>query len=506
MSSVKRLMAGSVTNTINLVLQIVSGFIIMPITIIALGDSTFGIWTLVAAFMGYYGLMDFGLSSAVSRFISRAIGAKSSQDIAHFTATAFYVFVFICFAAILLTAIGSNFSWYLFKNSSETEIFNNLLFIFCLNALITFPSNIFNGCLVSHYRYDVINGLKIFSTLLRLLGTVILLKQGYGVYALAFLTTACNLIENVPKVIFAYKIEKSLSVSFKNFDVEKLKELFGYSVYTFIANVADTVRFQIAPLMITIFASVGAVTHFRVGYRLIEFYSLFIVGVYGVLLPYFSQKSGEENNDRSRENLLFVTKICVLMASFIGFSMIFYGDVFIQKWMGVEYKDAYEVLVVLTIGFMLALIQNPSLSYLYGIAQHKSIAFCNVGEAIANLILSLFLIKKFGILGAALSITLPMVITKLFVQPVFVSYFLKIKYSDYLLKTLLLPLLLSGCIFSMIGLVIYSRLTPSYLVLALYYIAHITLFIIIGYFLLLNDYDRKRILNMGQKFLFKKDM
>jgi O-antigen/teichoic acid export membrane protein len=48
-------------------------FFMMPFLVRNLGDRMYGIWTLVGSVLGYYGLIDIGLSSAVVRFISRAV-------------------------------------------------------------------------------------------------------------------------------------------------------------------------------------------------------------------------------------------------------------------------------------------------------------------------------------------------------------------------------------------------------------------------------------------------
>ena len=74
MSRGVKLIRGSAVKITNFVLSIAISFYLMPFLIRSLGDSTYGIWTLVGEFLGYYGLMDIGLSSAVSRFISRAVG------------------------------------------------------------------------------------------------------------------------------------------------------------------------------------------------------------------------------------------------------------------------------------------------------------------------------------------------------------------------------------------------------------------------------------------------
>ena len=87
----RRLFLGSSLNTVNLIVSVFSGLLVTPWMMHAYGDSTFGIWSLVASFMGYYGLLDLGLSSAISRFVSRAIGQKNHHQINEVVTTGFFV-------------------------------------------------------------------------------------------------------------------------------------------------------------------------------------------------------------------------------------------------------------------------------------------------------------------------------------------------------------------------------------------------------------------------------
>ena len=501
MSLGKKLFVGSASNVINLLLQIASGFVLMPMSIHALGESVFGIWTLFAVVTGYYTLLDFGLTQAVSRFISKAIGEQSGRDVASLTATAFYVFLVICLLAVGLTLLASCFTQGLFKTTDEARIFNDLLYIFCLNALIVYPTSVFSGLLVAHMRYDMVNGLRIVTTALKFFGTIWLLKAGYGIYSLAALATVSNLIEHLPKVFWAYRVDANLSIHPRQFAREKLRALFGYSTYTFVANLADLFRFQIPPFLITSYVSIAAVTHFRVGSRLIEFYTMFIVGVFSVLMPYFSRKHGESNHEEIRRNYLIASRLCVMLASFVGLSVIFYGDEFIRVWVGAGYEDAYQVLAVLCVGYLLALSQNPSISLLYGIGQQKFVAYTNLGEALCNFALCLVLIPRYGITGAAISIALPMTVSKLVVQPYFVSRVLQMGYAGFLANTFLIPLVISVALFALIALGIRQELHASYPSIIGWGMCHTVLFALTGFYLVLTRDERGRLSQLAFKVL-----
>jgi O-antigen/teichoic acid export membrane protein len=104
--------------------------------------------------------------------------------------------------------------------------------------------------------------------------------------------------------------------------------------------------------------------------------------------------------------------------------------------MGPHYTDSYLVMALLVIGVMVALWQGPSISLLYGTSKHKIYAIFNSIEGVANLVLSLLFVRWYGMYGVALGTLVPMLVSKLFIQPVYVCRVTGIHYWTYARKTL----------------------------------------------------------------------
>ncbi len=465
-----RLISGSVLNTINLVAQIASGFYVMPLLIHTFGDAQFGIWILVSSFMGYAAILDLGLPSAVSRFISQAIGRggdSGDKEISFISATAFYLFIAITLVAISFIGLVIYFAPLVLKDPAYVELFSRLLLILCLNNLFVFPTSIFEGVLMANLRHDLVNSRKIFFTVLRLVLTIIIVKYQGSLIVIAWATVATNIAENLIRVSQCYQLERRVSISPKNFKVSMVRQLFGYSIYTFIGRIADMLRFQINSVVISMTGNVAQITPFRIAARLIEYFMQLISGVTGVFSPYFSQEEGKNNFDAIREKFLFITKIISYVSVFIGGMLILFGKDFIFRWVGSEYSDSYKILVVLAVPMTLALMQSAVFSVLYGISKHKFVAYLNIIEGVLNLVISFLLVKKFGIMGVALGLAIPMLITKLFIQPIYVTRVLSISLMEYFL-TLAGPLLKSMVVLLGVWIFIKPYVMPDYVSLFLF--------------------------------------
>ena len=94
---------------ISLVLQMA----MLPFILRHLGPHLYGIWAVVGAATGYYGLLDLGVSSAITRFVAREIGRKNYTAAAEYIAASKRVFRWtalgVAAVCILIAQFGSRF-------------------------------------------------------------------------------------------------------------------------------------------------------------------------------------------------------------------------------------------------------------------------------------------------------------------------------------------------------------------------------------------------------------
>jgi O-antigen/teichoic acid export membrane protein len=256
--------------------------------------------------------------------------------------------------------------------------------------------------------------------------------MGYKVVALAWAIMLASIPVSVTYVYYAYKDLPFLRVEWKNWEWQTVRALFSYSIFSLITRLADVLRFQVDSLIVASFVGLVAVTHYRIAGALSEYYIGLMIAVIGVVSSMFSRQEGGKDFTALRKTFFFASKISVCLSSFVGFGLLAWGKPFITRWMGPQYLDSYPCLVVLVLGCAIALWQMPSVALLYGISKHKFLALFTSVEALANLLLSLLLVRRYGMFGVAFGTFFPMALVKLFVQPFYVCHVLSVSYSDYL--------------------------------------------------------------------------
>jgi len=453
LTSSRKVVLGAALRSGNLVANAVVSLLMMPFVVRMLGDRMYGMWLLVGAFVGYYGLVDLGLSSAVTRHLSAAVGAQDYDGCNRVYNASLRLFSAL---GLVVLALASGFALAaskFAKTPADASVFSKLILILGLSLALDFPFKVYNGFLYAYLHIHLLASLDLLSLVLRTILIIAVLLRGHHVVAMAIVTLLGTLPAKVLPVFYAHKTLPFLQFGWHRWDRATAKSLFSYSASSFAIRIADLLRFQADAPVVAGFVGFAAVTHYKVAGTLTQYLVQLIQATTEAFAAIFSRQEGAKNYDALKRTFFFFSKISACTAAFIGFGLIAWGRQFIARWMGHRFLDAYPCLVVLVVGWIFGLAQAPSVQLLFGISKHKFFAWFNSMEGGANLVLSILLARKYGILGVALGTMIPMLVTKIIIQPIYVCWVASINYSEYvrrmarnlavILVALLIPLLLT---------------------------------------------------------------
>ena len=100
------------------------------------------------------------------------------------------------------------------------------------------------------------------------------------------------------------------------------------------------------------------------------------------------------------------------------------------------------MLLVLLYPTTLMLAQSASGRTLWGMAKHRTWAWVVLAEGTANLILSVILVRPYGIMGDAIGTAIPLTCSMILFPPRHLCRLLGIKLATYLYRAFVLPLVL----------------------------------------------------------------
>lgn len=418
---------------------VVVGFLLSPFVVHHLGNTGYGVWTLIVSLTGYFGMLDLGLRQSVGRFVARYVALKDEENVNRTISTA--VAMLAGGGLLALAAVAAmNVSFGVFKVDHQLEAAaRTALVIVGINISIALPMSVFNAVLFSLERFDILNGVSIVSALTRASLVVAFLNSGYGVVALAVITMIGGLAEYSAMAVCAKRLYRPLKISWQAVHFGRCKELFGFGIYRFIWIIANQLIFYTDSVVIGVFLNAAAITYYAIAGSLINYGRNIVALTSDTLYPAAARLDAKKDMAGLRELEILGTTMALLVGLPICLGFLFLGKQFIALWMGKAYVSSAAILIILTIPQITSMSQYTSAIILVGMAKHKMLAYIALGEGLANLILSVLLVRKIGIIGVAWGTVIPHAISTAVVVPLYTLSILKMRWSTYLTRAFIRP-------------------------------------------------------------------
>ena len=424
-------------------LNIVVGVFLSPFILHRLGDAAYGIWVLIFSVTGYYGLFDLGIRSSVVRYVSRFAAINDNESLSKLINTSLLTYAVIGSITVGVTLLGTSHvnSW--FRIPPAFARTSQLLFLMVgASVALGFPLGVFSGILEGLQRFFLLNLTNVISTLLRAALIVIALHRGYGLLTVAAITVALPLLISIIRAAIVLNI-LPMSFGLRYVDRKSLREIAGYSSTTFLIMISFKLRFKTDELVIGTLLSSAAITYFSIGDRLLDYASEVVSSLAQIFVPMSSQSDAVGDMARLQKIFIAGNRACALIIFPIATILALLGKSVITVWVGARYVSvSYPVMLVLLFPMTASLAQSASSRILFGMAKHKTLSWIVFMEAIANLVLSILLIRPLGLAGDALGTAIPLSCTALVFYPRHMCRLLGMRVSSFASQTFFLPLAL----------------------------------------------------------------
>ncbi len=443
MSLKRRVIRNIFSNWVAYSISIIVTFFVSPFVVHTLGNAGYGIWVLVGSLSGYLGLLDFGLRPTIVKFVSKYKALGDDRKINEVFNTVLAVYLLIAVVVVLASLVLSYFANNIFNSPPEYHSEMKIIIVLIgVNVALGFPFGVFNAIINALQRFDINNVINITVFLIRSLFVVVFLKLGGGLIALGIIVIFAGLLEFLAKARWCFKIFPALKFQPGLANRETLKMISGFSVYTFIIGISFQISFLSDSIVIGSFMSASAITFFAIGGNLISYLKQLASHVSTVLTPVASTFDAHQDYERLRQLLLLGTRYILLIILPVGFTFLVMGETFINLWMGEEYGPASStVLVILTWAYFGFLAQLVPGSIFLGLGKIKSLAYLNLACALLNIIISIILVKPYGVYGVAFGTAIPLTLYGTFIIPPYICRTLNVRFGTYLKQSYLPPLL-----------------------------------------------------------------
>ena len=403
------------------VLSTVISLIYTPVMLRLLGQSEYGLYTLVNGFISNLALLSFGLGSAYMRYYARAEAKDGEDGVARVNGMFMTIFLFIgllslIVGGVLVANVHNIFGAKL--TPGEVERARLLMALLVVNIALSFPLSVFSSYITAKERFFFQRLCNLIRTVLNPIVMLPMLLLGWGSVSLVMVMLIMRLFTDVFNYVYCKK-KLSMRMSFGHFDFGMLKEMFGFSFFIFLNMIIDQVNWTVDTTILGIISGTTAVAVYGIGSQIHHYYMTLSTAISGVFTPQINRIVARGGEDCDRELTGLFTRVgriqfMLLMLVLTGFA--FVGLPFVRAWGGEEYGPAYMIGLLLMGPVTIPLIQNIGIEIQRAKNMHQFRSKVYFFMALGNVAISIPLGMAFGGVGCALGTAVSMIVGNGFVM------------------------------------------------------------------------------------------
>ena len=426
-----QLKAGVILSYISTAVSIVIQLVYMPVMIRLLGQSEYGLYSLVSGVVSYLGLFSLGFSGAYMRFFAKSYGDK--EKTASLNGMFLILFSVLAVMAIICGIVLSFFPKQIFGDKltvSELSKAKILMLILVINIAISLISGLLDSIISAYEQFVFQRIAGLASIVLSPFITLPLLLIGYRSIMLVVVSTVLTFIRFAVNIWFCIKKIK-IPVSFKGFEWRLLKEIGVFSSFLFINMIIDQINWNVDKLILGNTSGTNEVAVYGVASQFNSLFMTFSTTVSSVFSPRVNLIAAQKGkNVISTEFTNLMAKIGRIQWLILGLptlGFIVFGKYFIVNiFAGKGYEDAYAASLLLILPALIPLIQNVGIEMQRALNKHQFRAIVYLIMAIGNVLISIPLAGRFGAVGAAMGTAFSLIICNGLIMNIFYHRVLKI--------------------------------------------------------------------------------
>lgn len=401
------LRAGSVFNFIRIGMRVGVGLLMIPYLLHCLGPENYALLALVGGIMGYFTLLDFGLSPTVTKYVAEKVALRDKKAEAALIGQCVYLFSGLGLLTAAAAACFYPFLGQMFGGLSGEQLgdLEWMFLIMAAHTVVFFPSRAFIGVLAAHQKFTVPGYVGVASTTLTVLCQIVLLASGFGPVALIASDAINSALYELWVWWYRWRISGS-SLRFGRPDWRLFGKMTRYAAGIFMQQTGELFLWGSAPVVLGMTAGMASVAVYKVGVQMPSFYMSLPWAITGVLFAKVVGMVTRGAGGGALTDLMVKTgRVQALIVFLCLFGFLGAGRDFLQLWVGASLPgsvgEVWWISMLLMAVLAVPLIQSVGVSIVQALELNFGRAFIIFGTSALALMLGAALSFHWGALGLA---------------------------------------------------------------------------------------------------------
>ncbi len=407
-------------------LHIAYSLVITPIVVRALDRELYGIWSFLNGLLAYSSLFYLGLGAALIRYIAHYHATGERQALNRLASVVFSIYAVIglvCLACATAAAplVPSMLAGPLTPGTTRAVIATAILL--GARVLLGFVASVFTGILVAEGRYDLCNLVSMSGTVARFVLVPFVVRGSNPLLALAFLVVVTGAVETVAFAAVALRLDRSLRVRPVRPRAGELRLLYGFGFLAFLLQVSQRIISYSDTTVIGVILGASSVALYSLPLQLAEYARIAVYGIVSVLLPHLTALQARGHSGEMAHVYVRSVRIASFASAFLNVNLVFLGVPFLRLWVGPEFADAAPIVLLClgAAGFLQSIATQSQTPFCLALNLLRFPVLVLAFEALANLVLSIALVRPMGIVGVAVATAVPALLGGTLFIPAYVA-------------------------------------------------------------------------------------
>jgi O-antigen/teichoic acid export membrane protein len=409
-----------------------------------MSPDAFGAWSLVLQVSAFVGYLDFGIQTAIGRFIAHTGESGDTEQRDRIVSTSLAV---LAAAGVLgiLGSVGLAILMPHFFHQVPRLLLSDSRWALILvgsSLAIGLPCSLFNGIFVGLQRYEVPAAVIGVSRVIAAVFLVIIVGHGGNLVQMGAAVAAVNLASYGVQYLLYRKMAPRVRFSSQLVSRKAGSELYDYCLSLSIWTLAMLLVSGLDVALVGHF-EFEKVAYYAVAATLIVFLAGIQNAVFNVMIPSTAVLQARGNSAQLGQIMITATRYGSFILLLMGLPLIFAAKSILTIWVGTRYAaQGARILEVLTAANIIRLSAVPYVMTLIGTGQQRLVTITPLLEGVSNLIVSVIGGFLFGAIGVAVGTLVGAMVgvTGNFVYNMRRTIEVKFRIADYLRDGLLRPL------------------------------------------------------------------
>ncbi len=405
--------AGAIVSYLYTICSIIVSLVYVPLLLSGIGQEEYGLYQLVGSVMSYIISINSVLAAGVGRYYCMYRAEDNVVMAENTLAISRRLYWVLSGASMAIVVALIPLVQFVYRESFTPAQLNEcsaMLVVLGLNTVVSMNNAINIAAITAEERFVFLKMSQLLALVVQPVLIVCLTRVVPNAFMVTLVVLGMNVLCTAAQRVYAQSILK-ISHVYHGWDTRLARGLLSFSVAIVLVTIADQIFWKADQLIIGYFSGPALVAVYAIGSQIYTAYRQVGCAISSVFFPRVSDLYHKEKNLYKVSDLYAkVGRITFLACCFIFGAFLILGPDFICLWAGKAYEDAYWVAALVMVSLTVDLAQTLSNTIMQVADKYLFRGVMLLAIAVINIGTTMVLVNWIGIVGAALSTMVCMLI------------------------------------------------------------------------------------------------